>query len=133
MKISSSRKGVIDLHNNARLHEVRVYEGSLDDHGKTVLGKLKYTVSSEELQVRADKFPAKMKKSLESSTRLTGLQNDKPAKLCIICKKSYIPYTESQAICGKACRNKRQRNLARVKTAESQGIDVSQLKNIQED
>jgi predicted nucleic acid-binding Zn ribbon protein len=133
MKISNRRKGVIDLHNNARLHEVRVYEGSLDEHGKTVLGNLKYTVSSKELQVRADKFPTKMRQSLESSTRLTGLQKDKPAKICIMCKKSYIPYTEAQAICGKACRNKRQRNLKRVRAAKNQGIDVSKLKNIQED
>jgi predicted nucleic acid-binding Zn ribbon protein len=133
MKIINKSKGVIDLHCNSRLHEVRVYEGSLDEHGKTVLGKLKYTVSPAELQVRADEFPAKMKQSLERSHRLIGLQKDKPAKVCIICKKSYIPYSNSQAICSKECRNKRSRNLKRVSAAKKQDVDISKLKNMQED
>lgn len=133
MKIINKSKGVIDLHCNSRLHEVRVYEGSLDEHGKTVLGKLKYTVSPDELQVRADEFPAKMKQSLVRSNRLIGLQKDKPTKVCIICKKSYIPYNDSQAICSKACRNKRSRNLKRVRAAKNQGVDISKLKNMQED
>jgi len=133
MKVINKSKGVIDLYNSTRLNEVRVYEGSLDEHGKTVLGKLKYTVLPDELQVRADEFPAKMRQSLERSNRLIGLQNDKPAKVCIICKKSYIPYTTYQAICSKECRNKRARNLKRVSAAKKQDVDISKLKNMQED
>lgn len=137
IKISGRGKrasGIVDTHKNGKLYEVRVYEGSTDEHGNTVLGKLKYVIPTEELQVRADEFPKRMAQSIEKSSHRTGLRADKPKRPCIICNEPFVPDGSYHKICSDECRNKRQRNKKREQVAKDLGIDVSELtQNQQED
>jgi hypothetical protein len=122
----TGHRSVIDLHNNGRLHPVYVYEGSTDENGNTVLGKLKHIITTNELQKRADEFPTMLGKSLTNG-RIGTLNPDLPVRPCKFCHANFLPRYKQSVFCSDKCRRGTARHYKREKVAAKLGIDVSEL------
>ncbi len=90
---------------NSKLHEVRVYEGSTDEHGNTVLGKLKRVISPKELQKLMNKKYTDLKKYFKKRGHLSANIPERP---CVICKTVFRPGNHSGLVCSEKCRRIRQ-------------------------
>ena len=91
---------------NTKIHEVRVYEGSTDEHGNTVLGKLKRVITPKELQKEMNKKYGELKKYFKKRGHLSANIPERP---CEVCKQMYQPGSNAGMVCSDKCRRVRQR------------------------
>jgi len=93
---------------NTNIHEVRVYEGSTDEHGNTVLGKLKRVITPKELQKLMNKKYTELNKYFKKRGHLSA---NIPDRYCVICKTVFRPGNNSGVVCSDKCRRIRQQNI----------------------
>jgi len=94
---------------NTRIHEVRVYEGSTDEHGNTVLGKLKRVIAPKELQKLMNEKYGELKKYFKKRGHLSANILERP---CVICKTVFLPGSNAGMVCSDKCRRIRQQNVS---------------------
>lgn len=95
---------------NTNIHEVRVYEGSTDEHGNTVLGKLKRVITPKELQKLMNKKYTELNKYFKKKGHLSV---NIPERKCAVCDTLYQPGTNTGLVCSDKCRRARSRERAK--------------------
>jgi len=91
---------------NTNIHEVRVYEGSTDEHGNTVLGKLKKVIAPKELQKLMNKKYTELNKYFQKKGYLSANISERK---CSVCGTMYQPGKNHGIVCSDKCRRVRQR------------------------